>query len=91
MLVRLLTATLAALALAAPAAAARNVPSGFYGVSYDGEVRHARDGVQERAWRQMAANRVESSRSVFSWARAQPQEGDAFDFSESDLIVEDAA
>ena len=41
---RLLTAALAMLALAAPAEAARKVPRGFYGVSYDGEVRDARGG-----------------------------------------------
>ena len=57
------------LALAAPAEAARKVPRGFYGVSYDGEVRNASDGVQDAGvgagWR---ANGVESSRTVFSWA-----------------------
>lgn len=87
---RFLTAALAALALAAPAEAARNVPRGFYGVSYDGEVRHAREGVQDRAWRRMAANRVESSRAVFSWSKAQPSEGSGFDFSETDGLVANA-
>jgi hypothetical protein len=90
-LVRLLTAALATLALAAPAEAARNVPRGFYGVSYDGEVRNASADVQARAWRQMAANGVESARAVFSWADAQPDEGGAFDFSATDRVVEDAA
>ena len=87
---RLLTAALAMLALAAPAEAARKVPAGFYGVSYDGEVRHAREGIQDRAWRKMAANRVESSRAVFSWSRAQQEEGAEFDFSESDRLVANA-
>ncbi len=88
---RLLTATLAALALAAPAAEARNVPVGFYGVSYDGELRHESENFQAGAWRRMAANRVESSRTVFSWGRAQPQEGAPFDFGESDIVVRQAA
>ena len=88
---RLLTATLAVLALTAPAAAARNVPVGFYGVSYDGELRHESAEFQAGAWRRMAAHRVESSRTVFSWGRAQSQEGQPFDFSASDVDVEHAA
>ncbi len=91
MLMRLLTASLAALALAAPAAEARNVPVGFYGVSYDGELREASEADQARAWAGMARNRVESSRTVFSWARAQSQEDGEFDFSRSDLAVHYAA
>jgi hypothetical protein len=88
---RFLTAALAVLALAAPAEAARNVPRGFYGVSYDGEVRDARERVQERAWRKMAANRVESSRAVFSWSQAQQEEGGEFDFSQTDRLVANAS
>ena len=88
---RLLTAALAALALAAPAAAAKNVPRGFYGVSYDGEVRHASARVQDRAWTKMAGNGVESSRAVFSWAKAQRAEDAEFDLDETDRLVEDAA
>ena len=88
---RLLTAVLATLALAAPAMAAKNVPRGFYGVSYDGEVRHASAGVQDRAWTKMARDGVESSRAVFSWSTAQSAEGADFDFSETDQMVEDAS
>jgi hypothetical protein len=86
--VRLLTAALAALALAAPAEAA--VPRGFYGVSYDRELRDAPAGVQSRAWSRMAANGVESARSVFSWSVAQPTEGAEFDFGFTDRLVADA-
>ena len=88
---RLLTATLAALALTAPAAEARNVPVGFYGVSYDGELRQESAAFQAGAWRRMVANNVESSRTVFSWGRAQPQEGAPFDFRESDVVARLAA
>ena len=88
---RLLTAVLAMLAIGASAADASNVPRGFYGVSYDGEIRHASARQQDRAWTKMARNRVESSRAVFSWSKAQPAEGDAFDFDETDQLVEDAA
>ena len=88
---RLLTTALAILAIAAPAAAARNVPRGFYGVSYDGELRDAPVDVQARAWERMAANRAESARTVFSWTTAQREEGGAFDFRASDRAVEGAA
>jgi hypothetical protein len=88
---RLLTATLAALALAATAAEARNVPVGFYGVSYDGELRTESAAFQAGAWRRMAATRVESARTVFSWGRAQSQEGQPFDFHQSDVFVRHAA
>ena len=86
--VRLLTAAVATLALAAPAEAA--VPRGFYGVSYDRELRDAPADVQGRAWSRMAANGVESARSVFSWSVAQPTEGAEFDFGVTDRLVEDA-
>src|SRR5688500_4687852 len=88
---RLLTATVAVFALVVPAAEARNVPVGFYGVSYDGEVRDASAKDQARAWNRMAANRVESSRTVFSWAQAQSEKEAEFDFTQSDLAVEHAA
>lgn len=91
--VRLLTAALAALALApiAPADAARNVPRGFYGTTYDREVRNAAAGDQAQAWRQMRANGVESVRAVFAWAAAQPGNGEPFDFTPTDHVVENAA
>lgn len=88
--VRLPIVLLATLALAAPAEAARTVDRGFYGLSYDGELRSAAADVQARAWGQMAANGAESGRTVFSWAAAQPAEGAAFDFGVTDQFVEDA-
>jgi hypothetical protein len=91
--VRLLTAVLAALALApiAPADAARRVPRDFYGVTYDGALRDAAADIQAREWRRMAANGVEAARAVFSWRFAQSEEGAAFDFGTTDHIVENAA
>jgi polysaccharide biosynthesis protein PslG len=79
-----------ALAVAAPSAAAA-VPNGFYGTSYDGELRNAPADVQAEAWRRMAANGVESARSVFSWQRAQGGDGDPFDFTVTDALVRHAA
>jgi polysaccharide biosynthesis protein PslG len=88
--VRLLTATLAALALAAPAHAARTAPRGFYGAMYDREVRQASADVQARTWGRMAANGVESGRAVFSWNETQAEAGAPLDFSQSDRVVQDA-
>lgn len=88
---RLLTVLIATLALAAPAEAARKVPPGFYGITYDGELRDASAGYQDRAWGLMAKNGVESARAVFSWAWAQLTKDQAFDFSRSDRVVRDAA
>jgi polysaccharide biosynthesis protein PslG len=90
MLVRLLIAALLTLAVAAPSAAAA-VPNRFYGASYDGELRNAPADVQAQAWRRMAANGVESARSVFSWQRAQGGDGDPFDFTVTDGLVRHAA
>jgi hypothetical protein len=90
-LVRLLTATLAALAFAVPAAAAETVPKGFYGVSYGGRLPEAPDEVQAAAWSKMAANGVESARTVFSWAMAEKTEDGGFDFAFTDRLVADAS
>lgn len=89
--VRLLIAITAALALAAPAQAARPVPHGFYGLSYGGNIREAPAAEQSRSWMLMARNGAESARTVFSWAEIQPEAGGPFDFSSSDRYVADAA
>jgi hypothetical protein len=88
---RFLLTTLAVLAVAAPAQAARTVPRGFYGVTYDGEVRDASASVQSRTWGRMAASGAESARATFSWAEAQSVGGTQLDLSRSDRVVEDAA
>ena len=83
---RALLAVTAAVLLAAPAAEAR-VPYGFYGVVYDRGVADAPAEVQETQWGTMAASGVESVRIVFSWARAQPEAGQAPSFAETDAVV----
>jgi polysaccharide biosynthesis protein PslG len=76
------------LALAFPAAAAaRDVPHGFYGVVYDGAATQASPAVQNAQFARMARAGVESVRTVFSWAAAQPVQGGPFDFSASDQLV----
>ncbi|HYN90883.1 MAG TPA: hypothetical protein VER75_03100, partial [Thermoleophilaceae bacterium] len=88
-----LVAALAALLLAAPLAhAARSVPQGFYGVMYDHGVTHAPDEMQEAQWDLMASSGVESVRTVFNWAGAQPDgRGSAFSFLETDPVMRRAA
>ena len=89
--VRILSTALLALALVAPAHAAGSVPRGFFGATYDGELRDAPADVQDDAWGRMAGSGVEAARTVFSWRRAQPTEGAPFDFSLTDPYVADAA
>jgi hypothetical protein len=83
----LLAAALALLLAAVPAEAAkRKVPRGFYAVMWDRDATVAPDGEQEAQWSLMARSGVESVRTVFDWARAQPEPG-GFDFSYTDRIV----
>jgi hypothetical protein len=80
------------LALLAPASAsARSVPQGFYGAVYDGAVTKAAPAVQDAQFAQMARAGVESVRTVFSWADAQPDQGGPTDFSATDQAVALAA
>lgn len=80
------------LALVLPAsAAARSVPRGFYGAVYDGAVTKASPAVQDAQFARMAKAGVESVRTVFSWADAQPVQGGATDFSATDEAVALAA
>jgi hypothetical protein len=79
------------LALVLPAmAAARSVPQGFYGMVYDGAATAAPAPVQNIQFARMARSGVESVRTVFSWADAQPAQGAPIDFSHTDQLVSDA-
>jgi len=82
-----LAATLALLSVASPALAAkRKVPHGFYAVMWDRAATDAPAADQEQQWALMARNGVESVRTVFRWASAQPQPG-VTDFSYTDSVV----
>ncbi len=76
----------ALLGLVAPASA-RSVPRGFYGAVYDGAVTKAPAQVQDGQFARMARAGVESVRTVFSWADAQPVEGGPIDFTDTDQAV----
>jgi hypothetical protein len=87
----LLAATMALLfAWSPPADAKRTVPRGFFGVMWDRAATDAPAVDQETQWGLMASSGVESVRTVFNWARAQPQPG-VTDFSYTDQIVALAA
>lgn len=88
-----MVAALAALLVAAPSASAqRSVPQGFFGVMYDNGIQTAPDDVQDGQWDLMASSGVESVRTVFNWAGAQPGgRGTAFEFGHTDGVVRRAA
>jgi Beta-galactosidase len=85
--------TAALLVAAAPdaQAAPRKVPRGFHGVMWDRAATRAPAADLEQQWASMAQSGVESVRTVFSWARAQPTEGVAPDLSGTDEVVALAA
>ena len=91
-LVALVAALAALLIVASPASAQRSVPQGFFGVMYDNGIERAPDDVQDGQWDVMASSGVETVRTVFNWADAQPGgRGTAFDFERTDGVVRRAA
>ena len=79
---------------AAPAAAAkRKVPQNFYGVNWDREIARPEvpDSVVEAQFGQMALTGLETLRTNFYWAFAQPQPGATFNHAYTDRIVRFAA
>jgi hypothetical protein len=87
-----LAAVASLLLCALPAGAApRQVPRGFHGVSWDREVADASPAVRGSHGRLMARSGVESMRTVFNWAMAQPTGPHATDFSRTDRVVAHAA
>jgi hypothetical protein len=78
----------AACAISAPASGAS---SRFYGVVYDRDVSAASSAVQDQQFAVMRKTGVRTVRRVFSWAAAQPAEGQSPDFVETDAVVARAA
>ena len=85
-LILLVAALVLLAAWSQPASAKRKVPQGFYGVMWDRGATEAVDAEQEEQWALMARSGVESVRTVFNWARAQPEPG-VTDFGYTDRIV----
>ena len=87
-----IVAAIAALLVAAPAASARTVPQGFFGVMYDHGIEAAPEDAQDSQWDLMASSGVETVRTVFPWSAAQPQgRGTQFDFGRTDGVVRRSA
>ena len=86
-----LIAALAAFAIlvAAPVADAgpRKVPRAFYGAFWGGAASEAPAADQTVQWDLMARSGVESVRTAFSWARAQPVGGKPPSFAATDEVV----
>jgi hypothetical protein len=74
----------------APVRTVATVPNGFVGVNVDGPLAAGQPSLP-KAMTTMVSTGVESVRTAFDWAVAQPTEGGAYDFSQSDTIVADAA
>src|SRR3954451_5586626 len=86
-----LVIALIGLLLLAPAAEARKAPPRYMGVNWDSSIASAPAPVQEPQFPRMAAAGVETVRTAFSWAQAQPIEGGAIDLPASDAYVALAA
>ncbi len=85
-----LVIALAASALViAPAQSA--APARFYGVVWDRGIAEAPAATQDAQFRKMHASGVRSVRRVFSWAAAQPDQGQPPSFADSDAFVARAA
>ena len=82
---------LVALLVLAPAAEARKAPPRFMGMNWDGSIAFAPAPVQQAEFPRMASAGVETVRTAFSWAQAQPAEGGPIDLSASDAYVAQAA
>ena len=90
-LLMLLTAAIA-LTCALPAhAAKRKVPHGFYGVMWNRAGTDADPVTRDAQFGLMAKSGVESIRTVFSWAAAQPVAGQPPSFTSTDQVVALAA
>jgi len=66
------------------------VPGGFVGVNVDGPLADGQPSLPP-AMSTMVGAGVESVRVAFNWASAQPTEDGPYDFSQTDMIVGDAA
>jgi hypothetical protein len=69
----------------------RSVPRGFYGVNWNRAGTSAPGTTQGRQFRLMARSGVESVRTVFSWAAAQPRAHGRVRFVDTDRAVALAA
>jgi hypothetical protein len=84
-------AALIALLVIAPAAEARKAPPRYMGMNWDGAIASAPAAVRDAQFPRMATAGVETVRTTFRWADAQPVEGGPIDLSATDALVMQAA
>src|SRR4051812_12733768 len=65
-------------------AEASAAPSRFFGVVYDRDVSDAAPATQDQQFALMRKTGVQSVRRVFSWAAAQPEEGQPPNLADTD-------
>ena len=90
---RVVLTLLALIALAVPAAAEgkRKVPPGFVGMNWDRAIAEGPPDLVAAQFPKMARSGVESMRTSFIWALAQPEENGPIDLSATDRLVALAA
>src|SRR5690349_22714843 len=82
---------LAILLAAAPAAEARKAPPLFMGANWDSSIARAPEAVRDAQFPKMASAGVETMRTAFIWAAAQPTADGPIDLSGTDKLVAQAA
>jgi hypothetical protein len=88
--VKILPVLLAVLVLA-PAAQARKAPPLFMGVNWDSAIASAPQAIRDAQFPRMGSAGVETVRTAFSWAQAQPTEHGPIDLTATDAFVAQAA
>jgi hypothetical protein len=83
---KLVVALIALLALA-PVAEARKAPPRYMGMNWDGAIAGAPSAVRDAQFPRMASAGVETVRTTFRWADAQPVQGGPIDLSATDAFV----
>jgi hypothetical protein len=83
-------ALVASLLVLAPAAEAK-APRNFMGVNWDDSIAAAPDAVRAAQFPRMASAGVETVRTAFLWAAAQPEQDSPIDLSATDAFVSQAA
>jgi hypothetical protein len=78
-------------ACALAAAPAQAASTRFFGVVYDRDVMTAPAATQDQQFTLMRKSGVKTVRRVFSWAAAQPSQGQPPDFADTDALVARAA
>ena len=88
---KFLPALIATLLLALAPAASAKVPPQFMGVNWDSAISEAPAGVQSAQFPRMGSAGVQTVRTAFLWAAAQPEENGPVDLSATDAFVGQAA